>query len=75
MADYIKDCHGFTDDDIQILMDDGEHTEPTADNIRHHFRKIASDAQPGDVSNASTTEKCQRDCCCCYFISQEQRSP
>lgn len=49
MAEYIKDCHGFTDDDIEILMDDGEHTEPTADNIRHYFRKIASEAQPGDA--------------------------
>ena len=49
MAEYIKDCHGFTDDDIVYLLDDGEHTEPTAANILEAFKTVASEAQPGDA--------------------------
>lgn len=33
MAEYIKACHGFTDDDIVYLLDDDKHTSPTAANI------------------------------------------
>lgn len=49
MKDYIKDCHGFTDDDIVLLMDDGENTSPTSANILAAFRKLASEAEPGDA--------------------------
>ena len=30
-------------------MDDGEHTEPTYDNIMAAYRKIVSESQSGDV--------------------------
>ena len=49
MKEYIKDCHGFTDDDIVLLLDDGENTAPTSANIIAAFRKLASEAEPGDA--------------------------
>ena len=36
MIEYIKDVHGFEDRNITVLMDDGEHREPTRDNILKH---------------------------------------
>ena len=30
MKKYIMDVHGFEEDNIVVLMDDGQHTEPTA---------------------------------------------
>ena len=30
MKKYIMDVHGFEEDNIVVLMDDGNHTEPTA---------------------------------------------
>jgi hypothetical protein len=49
MIEYIKDAHGFEDDDIVILMDDGEHTSPTAANIMNAYKKLAAEASPGDA--------------------------
>jgi len=49
MIEYIKDCHGFEDENITILMDDGEHTPPTSANIMAAYKKIVKDAQPGDA--------------------------
>lgn len=49
MMNYIKDVHGFTDSDITLLLDDGEHTKPTRDNIMNAYAKVAAEAQPGDV--------------------------
>lgn len=48
MANYIRKVHGFEDENITILMDDGDHTEPTRDNIVAAYKQIVSDAQPGD---------------------------
>lgn len=49
MVEYIKACHGFQDEDITILMDDGEHTEPTYANIMSAFKTLVAEAQPGDA--------------------------
>jgi Caspase domain len=49
MKNYLIDCHGFTDDNIQLLLDDGEHTEPTFANIMNAFKQMAAEAQPGDA--------------------------
>ena len=49
MTEYIKNCHGFTDDDITLLLDDGEHTEPTSANILSAFKTLATSAKPGDA--------------------------
>lgn len=49
MIEYIKDVHGFEDEDIVVLMDDGEHTEPTRENILAAYEKLVEDTQEGDV--------------------------
>jgi metacaspase-1 len=49
MKNYIMDCHGFEEDDITLLLDDGENINPTAANIIAAFRQLASDAEPGDA--------------------------
>ena len=49
MKEYIINVHGFEEDNITVLMDDGEHTEPTKDNIMAAYDKIAKDSKDGDV--------------------------
>jgi hypothetical protein len=48
-VNYIKNVHGFEDDNITLLLDDGEHTEPTRDNIIAAYKKIVADSEPGDA--------------------------
>jgi hypothetical protein len=43
--EYIKDVHGFEDENITILMDDGEHTEPTYENIVDAFSTLVSESE------------------------------
>jgi len=47
--DYIKNVHGFDDDNITVLMDDGKHTNPTRENIMAAYSKITAESKPGDV--------------------------
>ena len=49
MKEYIKNCHGFTDADITLLLDDGKNTAPTSANILAAFKKLASEAKAGDA--------------------------
>ena len=49
IKEYIQVCHGFLDDDIVMLMDDGNHTQPTAMNIMRTFQKLAKQTKPGDA--------------------------
>ena len=49
MKEYIKKCHGFQEENITVLMDDGQHTSPTAANIKAAYAKIVSESQSGDV--------------------------
>jgi hypothetical protein len=50
MKDYIMDAHGFQEEDIVVLMDDGNHTSPTYENIIGAFRKLVSETQGGDCA-------------------------
>lgn len=45
---YITDVHGFEEDKITVLMDDGEHPEPTREAILAAYRQVVADSQPGD---------------------------
>lgn len=48
MLKYIKDVHGFEDENITILMDDGEHEPPTCGNMIAAYQNLVEAAQPGD---------------------------
>jgi len=49
MKDYIQDVHDFDEENITLLMDDGEHISPTRDNILAAYRRIVEESQPGDA--------------------------
>ena len=46
---YIQNVHGFAEEDIQVLMDDGEHTSPTKANIIAAYKKIIAETKAGDA--------------------------
>jgi len=49
MKEYIQDVHGFEDDNITLLLDDGNHTVPTHDNIIAAYENLVASCQPGDA--------------------------
>lgn len=50
MIKYLKVVHNFKDEEITILMDDGQHTHPTRANIEKAFHDLAFSCQPGDAA-------------------------
>lgn len=48
MKKYIMEVHGFQEEDIIILMDDGVNIEPTRDNILAAYRNLVAESEPGD---------------------------
>lgn len=49
MKEYLMDVHEFEEDNIVLLMDDGENIDPTRDNIMEAYARIVEDSEPGDV--------------------------
>ena len=49
MKAYIKNVHKFQEENITVLMDDGQHQAPTRANILAAYKKIVSESQAGDV--------------------------
>jgi hypothetical protein len=49
MKEYIMDVHGFQEENITILMDDGNNTSPTHDNILAAYKQIVAESEAGDV--------------------------
>ncbi len=49
MKEYLMDVHGFEDENMTVLMDDGVHPDPTRSNILYAYQKIVEDSEPGDV--------------------------
>lgn len=49
MIGYIKDVHGFKDDNIVILMDDGINTSPTKANIMEAYKNLVDTSEAGDA--------------------------
>jgi len=49
MMGYLIEKYGFQKENITILMDDGEHEEPTRDNIMNAFKNLVSKSEKGDV--------------------------
>ena len=50
MKAYIKQVHGFQEENITMLMDDGVHTEPTKENILKAFSDLVRQSKPGDAA-------------------------
>ena len=49
MKRYIQAVHGFEEDNIVVLMDDGQHTPPTKANILAAYKQVIADTQAGDA--------------------------
>jgi Caspase domain len=45
---YIMDVHGFEEDNIVVLLDDGQHPDPTMENMLQAYRDVVSKAEKGD---------------------------
>jgi len=54
MKEYIMDVHGFKEENITVLLDDGSHTNPTMENILKAYGQLVSQSQSGD-------------CCYCHY--------
>jgi len=48
MKEYIMNVHGFQEQNITVLMDDGKHTQPTRANILAAYQRLVDEAEPGD---------------------------
>eukprot|EP00548_Thalassiothrix_antarctica_P001388 CAMPEP_0194147066 /NCGR_PEP_ID=MMETSP0152-20130528/22502_1 /TAXON_ID=1049557 /ORGANISM="Thalassiothrix antarctica, Strain L6-D1" /LENGTH=329 /DNA_ID=CAMNT_0038847753 /DNA_START=90 /DNA_END=1079 /DNA_ORIENTATION=+ len=49
MKKYIMHVHGFEEDNITILMDDGEHDSPTKENILEAYKKVIEETEESDA--------------------------
>lgn len=49
MKKYIMDVHGFEEENIVLLMDDGDNIEPTSENIIDAYKTVVSQAEDGDA--------------------------
>lgn len=49
MYNYIQDYYGFQDEDITVLIDDGDHEQPTKAAILRAYRDIVQKTRPGDA--------------------------
>lgn len=49
MKEYLMDVHGFEERNMTVLLDDGQHINPTRNNIMNAYKKIVSESQAGDV--------------------------
>lgn len=59
IKDYLEKVQGFRDQDMLVLMDDGQHHAPTRQTILNAYKRITEYSKPGDVvfihySGAST---------------------
>eukprot|EP00339_Tiarina_fusa_P029886 CAMPEP_0117042808 /NCGR_PEP_ID=MMETSP0472-20121206/29786_1 /TAXON_ID=693140 ORGANISM="Tiarina fusus, Strain LIS" /NCGR_SAMPLE_ID=MMETSP0472 /ASSEMBLY_ACC=CAM_ASM_000603 /LENGTH=452 /DNA_ID=CAMNT_0004754143 /DNA_START=226 /DNA_END=1581 /DNA_ORIENTATION=+ len=50
MCRYLREVHGFKDDDMTIMMDDGKFRLPTATNIKKAMYDFCFSLQPGDAA-------------------------
>jgi hypothetical protein len=50
MCKYLREVHGFKEDDMTILMDDGKFRLPTAANIKRAMYAFCYSLEPGDAA-------------------------
>jgi metacaspase-1 len=46
---YIMNVHGFAEENITVLMDDGEHESPTKANMINAYKKVIAESKSGDA--------------------------
>ncbi|CAB9509677.1 Metacaspase-1 [Seminavis robusta] len=49
MKRYIMEVHGFEEENIHVLMDDGKHEEPTMENMLNAYKKVVAESGDGDA--------------------------
>lgn len=49
MYNYIQDYYGFQDDNIECLVDDGDHRQPTKANIIKAYKQVVRKSKAGDA--------------------------
>ena len=49
MKDYIMNNCGVDEENIVVLMDDGNHQEPTRENILNAYKTVAAQSSSGDA--------------------------
>lgn len=49
LKEYLENVHGFREEEMLVLMDDGVHQPPTKENIEDGFCLLTKYSQPGDV--------------------------
>ena len=49
IREYLENVHGFRQEEMLILMDDGSHPMPTKRNIEDGMMLMTQYSQPGDV--------------------------
>lgn len=48
MYNYIQDWYGFQDEHVTVLVDDGDHTSPTKQNIVNAYHTVVRQSKSGD---------------------------
>jgi len=49
IKEYLMDVHGFEEENIRILMDDGSHDDPTRENILNGYKQLVEESEAGDA--------------------------
>ncbi|KAL3913606.1 MAG: hypothetical protein SGARI_000574 [Bacillariaceae sp.] len=49
MYNYIQDYYGFQDADVNVLVDDGDHAQPTKANIIAAYQNVVRQSRAGDA--------------------------
>merc|ERR1719445_49500 len=50
MKDYLVEVHNFSEENIVMLLDDGEHASPTRNNILDAFKNLVAQSSSGDAA-------------------------
>jgi metacaspase-1 len=58
IRDYIMEEYGFVEENIVVLMDDGDHAAPTRSNVLDAYRSVVAQSKSGDAIFCHYSGKC-----------------